>query len=80
MTHSHTGIEGVNGGKLERMKKAMDLAVGSRIEMYDIEGPNGENLGVWLNAADVIREMIQSTAGVAGVDYDIVLSGDGRCV
>jgi hypothetical protein len=72
------GIEGVNGGKLDRLKDAMNLAVGSRIRFHDITGASGENLGVWLEPADVIREMIQSASGTVGVQYDIVVSGDGR--
>ena len=72
------GIEGVNGGKLDRLKDAMNLAVGSRIRFHDITGESGENLGVWLEPADVIREMIQSARGTVGVQYDIVVSGDGR--
>lgn len=71
------GIEGVNGGKIDR-KDAMNLAVGTRIMFHDIIGPDHENFGVWLEPADVIREMIQSAKGVIGEDYNIVVSGDGR--
>ena len=73
-----TGLAGLCGGKLDRMKKAMDLAVASRIKIHDLLGPGGENVGVWLEVSDVIREMIMSANGRPGVDYAIVLTGDGR--
>jgi hypothetical protein len=74
------GLAGLNGGKLDRMKHAMDLAVASRIGIHDLVGPGGENVGVWLNVADVIRQMVMSVNGRPGVDYNIVLTGDGRLV
>ena len=63
---------------MDRMKKAMDLAIAQRVRMYDIEGHAGENVGVWLDVGDVVREMIMACAGRPGKDYQIVLSGDGR--
>ena len=75
-----SGLKDVNGSKLDRMKHAMDLAIAERIRMYDIDGPNNENAGVWLDVGDVIREMIMSCVGKPGEEYNIVLSGDGRSV
>ena len=72
------GMAGLTGGQMDRMKQAMDLAVASRIRFYDIEGPGGENVGVYLNVADVMRQMIMSANGRPGEDYNIVLTGDGR--
>ena len=72
------GIRGLDGGKLKRLKNAMDLAIGERIHMYDIMSEDGDCKGAWLDPADVIREMIMAAHGVPGVDYQINLMGDGR--
>ena len=71
-------VAGLAGKKFDRIKNAMDLAISSRIKVHDLLGPGGENVGVWLEVADVIRQMIMSANGRPGVDYDIVLTGDGR--
>ena len=72
------GVAGLSGGQLDRMKSAMNLAVASRIKIHDLLGPGGENVGVWLDVSDVIRQMIISANGRPGVEYNIVLTGDGR--
>ena len=72
------GVAGLSGVKFDRMKNAMDLAVSARIKVHDLLGPGGENVGVWLEVADVIRQMVMAANGRPGVDCAIVLTGDGR--
>ena len=75
-----TEIADLTGGRLCDLKKCMDEAIQARIKFHEVE-IDGEPAGVWLEPADVIREMLQ----VAGIDpkdnqkYKINLMGDGRC-
>ena len=72
-----TGIDGLNGGKLARLKNSMNMAIDERMRMHEVIW-EGDNCGLWIEPADVIREMIMAAKGIPGVDYNINLMGDGR--
>ena len=69
----------VSGGRLDLMKKAMDHAINKRIRHHEVKLANDEHGGIWLEPADVIREMITSAGLKPGQIYDVNIMGDGRC-
>ena len=75
-------IARLTGGRLDNVKKAMNQAILNRIEMKDMKVTvDGKEVsgGVWLNPADVIREMLMAAGAPPGGTYKINILGDGRC-
>ena len=56
----------------------MDNAIAKRIKFNEIKH-NNKHAGVWLDPADVIREMLMAAGAPPKGSYHINLIGDGRC-
>ena len=73
-------ICGINGGKLDRLKTAMDRSIATRIQQFDISyGEGDEHGGMWLDPQDVVREMLVAAGAKPGAKYSINVLADGRC-
>lgn len=73
-------ICGINGGKLDRLKTAMDRSIATRIQQFDISyGEGDEHGGMWLDPQDVVREMLMAAGAKPGSKYSINVLADGRC-
>ena len=68
----------VTGGKLDELRKAMDNGISKVIEFHELQY-EGVHAGVWLEPADVIRQMLMAAAAEPGRKYKINVLGDGRC-
>jgi len=56
----------------------MNTAISKRIRFHELTH-NGKHAGVWLDPADIIREMLVAAGAPPGVKYHINFIGDGRC-
>ena len=75
-------IANVTGGGLKVLKKAMDTAISTRVRSTEVKmTEDGEEKtgGIWLEPADVIREMLKAAGARPNSTYKINIMGDGRC-
>jgi hypothetical protein len=71
-------MNAVTGGKLDQLRKAMNNSIGNTIKFHELKH-KGIHAGIWLDPADVIREMLMAAGAPPGVKYKINILGDGRC-
>ena len=72
-------ITHLTGGKLDQLKEAMNRTITKRIRSHELKTKNGDHAGMWLEPADVIREMLMAAGAGPGIKYKINVMGDGRC-
>jgi hypothetical protein len=71
-------LTNVTGGKLDELRKAMNNGIDEAIQFHELTH-DGIHAGVWLEPADVIRQMLMAAGAPPNTKYKINILGDGRC-